>query len=374
VERLLTILREVRDPRDLNARHDCAMLLFTALLATLCGAKSAVAIADFTAANAADLAEVVDLPNGPPSHDSYSRLFRLLDPQELSTALTAFARALRDGLGLGPAKGVVSIDGKRLRRGYERGKSHMPPVMVSVWDAQTRLSLAARAAPDGNEVKASLAALRSLDLKGCVVTADALHCHPKMAQTIRKSGAHYALKLKGNYAPLYERAIAEFAKADAKGKVPCHETRNEKPSHDRFEHRRAWLIPAPKDIDFPDLAMLGRITCERSCVKDKTSSNGKTSSNTYYVALSRKMTPARMLETVVTYWSVENQLHWPLDVVFHEDDARTRKDHAPYNFSVIRRLALDILKAHPDERSVSRKMNLAAWKKEFLFELFAHLR
>jgi len=125
---LISILREVRDPRDMNARHDCAAMLFVTLMAALCGAKSCVDIADFAAANEADLAGIVDLPHGAPSHDSFSRLFRLLDPLEMERAFSAFARALRAGLGLaeaapGAEPRVVAIDGKRLRGGYERGRS-----------------------------------------------------------------------------------------------------------------------------------------------------------------------------------------------------------------------------------------------------------
>src|SRR5438552_18166944 len=107
METLITIFREVRDPRDFNARHDLAAMLFIALAATLCGAKSCVDIADFAAVNAAELAEIVDLRHGPPSHDSFSRLFRLIDPEQMAKAFARFVKALREGLGLDPAKGVV---------------------------------------------------------------------------------------------------------------------------------------------------------------------------------------------------------------------------------------------------------------------------
>ena len=120
-------------------------MLFISLAATLCGAKSCSAIADFGEANEQELAEIVDLQHGVPSHDCFSRVFRLLDPDEIGRAFLRFAVALREGLGLGPAKGVVAIDGKRLRRGYERGRACLPPLMVSVWDAETRLSLASQA-------------------------------------------------------------------------------------------------------------------------------------------------------------------------------------------------------------------------------------
>jgi predicted transposase YbfD/YdcC len=366
LEPFIAILREVRDPRDANARHDCASMLFIALMATLCGAKSCVDIADFCCANETGLAEIVDLPHGAPSHDSFSRLFRLLDPDEMALAFVAFAKALREALGLGRAKGVVAIDGKKLRRGYERGRAFMPPLMISVWDVQTRLSLSARASPDGNEIKATLEALKSLDLKGCIVTADALHCHPQMAKEIRARGGHYALKLKGNNGPLYARAAKAFHEADAAGGAPFCE--RSETGHDRFERRRVSVVAAPKGANLPGLAAFGRIESERR------KRDGKPENRTYYVALSKRLAPRKVMDINREHWSVENNLHWPLDVVFSEDDARTRKNHAPQNLSFIRRMALDILNAHPDKRSVARKMKLAAWSKEFFFELFTHMR
>lgn len=366
MQTLLSIFREVRDPRDFNARHDLPAMLFIALAATLCGAKSCVDISDFAAAHEDELAEIVELGHGPPSHDSFSRLFRLLDPEEMAKAFTGFVAALREGLGLDPAKGVVAVDGKRMRRGYERGRAHMPPLMISVWDAETRLSLATRHAPGGNEVAATLAALKSLVLKGCIVTGDALHCHPAMAAAVRATGAHYALKLKANNGPLFSCVQAAFSLADAGGKLAPYE--ESESGHDRRERRRASVIARPADAPaFPDLAAIGRIEVERHA-------NGKLAKTVQYVALSRRLTPKRTLEVTRTHWSVENQLHWPLDVVFNEDDARTRKNYGPQNLAVLRRIAIDILRAHPDDRSVGRKMKLAAWKKQFFFELFAHLR
>ena len=366
METLITILREVRDPRDANARHDCASMLFIALMATLCGAKSCVDIADFCAANEADLAEIVALPHGAPSHDCFSRLFRLLEPDEMASAFTAFAKALRDALGLCAPTGVIAIDGKRLKHGYERGRAFMPPLMISVWDTQTRLSLAALASPDGDEVKATLKALKSLDLKGGIATADALHCHPKMAEAIRAQGGHYALKLKKNNGPLYECAARAFVQADANGGAPFCESSEH--GHDRFERRRVSTVAAPKDANLPGLAMFGRIESERR------KAQGKTQIWLHYVAVSKRLAPRKLMAVFREHWGVENHLHWPLDMVFDEDDARTRKNHAPQNLSIIRRMALDILRAHPDQRSPTRKMKLAAWKKEFFFELFTHMQ
>ena len=193
-------------------------MLFIALMATLCGAKSCVDIADFAPANERDLAEIVDLPHGAPSHDNFSRLFRLLDPEEMTKAVAAFAKALREALGLGPATDLVAV------------------------------GAGARGA-DGDEGKTTLEALKRQDLKGCVVTADALHRHPKMAEAVRERGGHYALKLKGDNGPLHARAVAAFAKADARGGGAFH-AKSEN-GHDRVRDgarlspRRSQLAAGP---------------------------------------------------------------------------------------------------------------------------------
>jgi predicted transposase YbfD/YdcC len=129
------------------------------------------------------------------------------------------------------------------------------------------------------------------------------------------------------------------------------------------------VIALPSDAPaFPGLVALGRIESERR------QGDGKPTRWVHYVALSKKLSPRRVLEVNRTHWSVENRLHWPLDVVFHEDDARTRKDYGPQNLAVIRRIAADILASHPDNRSLARKMKPAAWSKEFFYELFAHMQ
>src|SRR6185295_13931134 len=139
METLLSIFAEIDDPRDHTAQYLLSSMLFIALAATLCGAKACTEIADYAETNLAELSEIVDLPGRTPSHDSFSRLFRLLDPDQLERALQRF----------GPASGVVAVDAKRMRRGYERGRACVPPLMVGIWDAETRLSLAACANTSG---------------------------------------------------------------------------------------------------------------------------------------------------------------------------------------------------------------------------------
>src|SRR3954463_13016760 len=234
MEAVLAIFAAIDDPRDHTAQYELPALLFLALAATLCGARSCVDIADFAAAPRAPPAEFAVPPaDATPSHDTFSRLFRLLDPEQLEAALRCFGAALRRGLGLGLAEGTVAVDGKRLRRGYERGRAHMPPLMVGIWDAETRLSLAARAGLGGNEVAATLAALKTVSLKGCVVTGDALHCHPDMAHQVRAQGGHYLLKLKANQGPLLAAAQSAFTAAEAQGTLRC--TSTEGGANDRID-------------------------------------------------------------------------------------------------------------------------------------------
>lgn len=366
MQSFIAILREVHDPRDINARHDIGSLLFLALAATLCGAKSCVEIAEFVEGREEELSAVVALPHGAPSHDTFSRLFRLLDPDELARAFTAFMAALRKALELPPPRGVVAIDAKSLRRGYEKGRAHFPPLMVSVWDSETRLAIAQARAEGGNEVATALALLRGLVLKGCTVTADALHCHPAMAEAITAVKAHYALGLKANNGPLHAEAERLFAVAGAEAPSFASEEK----AHGRIERRWASVLAAPAATRalLPGLKALGCIEAER------TGGDGKIGTAKRYVALSRSLKPDKLLEITRAHWGIENQLHWTLDVVFDEDDARTRKDYGPENLAVIRRWAHNILRMHPSTASISSKMRRAMWSKDFFFELFAHMR
>lgn len=363
---LFTILRSVRDPREENARHALSDILFIALAATLCGAKTCVEIAAFGQGNQETLTEWIDLPHGAPSHDTFSRVFRLLDPLELERALVAFMRALREGLGLPAPAGVVALDAKSLRRGYERGRAHVPPLMISLWEGQTRLALAAGRVRM-NESDDALDLLRSLDLKGCTLTADALHCHPAMAEAVVAAKADYVLTLKRNNAPLRQAAEQAFA---AKGKPARFEACET--GHGRAERRVAEVVALsprhPARARLPGLQAFGRIQAERG------PAGAPPQTATRYFALSRRLTPERLLDTARQHWSIENQCHWVLDVVFREDEARSRKDHAPENLAVIRRIAHGLLSAHPVKDTIAGKIRRAMWSKDFFLSLFTHMR
>jgi predicted transposase YbfD/YdcC len=361
------IFRSVRDPRAANALHELAEILVIALAATLCGAKGASDMELFGRAKEDVLRKFLQLRHGVPSHDTFSRVFRLLEPQAFERFFRRFMAAFAKANGLA-LNGVVAIDGKALRGAYERGKAATPLHLVNVFAVEARLALAARKAPGRNEVLGALEVLGMLSLQGCIVTADALHCHRQFARSVLARGGDFVLALKQNQSKLFAHAVRRFAR---RGKRSVARQR-EPASHDRHETRRATVIgdtslSAAKL--FPGVVALGRITSRRR-------SQGRRAEKpaVRYFLLSTNMSARRLLQVARSHWSIENRMHWLLDVVFHEDASRVRKDHGPENFAILRRLALNILRSHPDHSSMPQKVKRAAWDDAFLLALLAHMR
>jgi predicted transposase YbfD/YdcC len=360
MERFLECFSAVPDPRAENALHDLTEILFIALLATLCGAKGCCDIALFAQTKEDLLRSVLTLKHGVPSHDTFSRVFRMLDPDGFEKSFRRFMKAFAEA-----ARGVIALDGKALRRAYERGKSHMPPVMVTAWSAQTRMALANTLAPGNNEAAAALQLIELLQLKGCVVTGDALHCHRAMAKAVVRQGGDYVLAVKSNQPSLLGDAKAAIAAAERKGAttISTEDTR-----HGRKESRTALVASAgemAEKHDFPGLKAVARISSKRG--KDKIVAR--------YFLLTRRYGRDDVLRIVREHWTIENGLHWPLDVVLDEDLARHRKDNAPVNLAVLRRLALNIARAHPDAKTSLRgKFKRAGWDESFLFDMLSHMR
>jgi predicted transposase YbfD/YdcC len=348
----------VEDPRAGNARHDLLELMFVALAAVLCGAEDCTDMAAFARAKLDFLRQVVKLEHGPPSHDTFSRVFRLLEPEPFEVAFAQFTATFAGAL-----KGVVAIDGKALRGAYERGCKTSPLHLVNVWAAEARLVIGQRLAPGRNEVLGAQQALALLSLEGCIVTADALHCRADTAQTILDRGADYVLALKANQPILLAKAQALIQAAD-----PAHEAVQEPAkAHDRVEGRAA-LVVAARDIDFPGLAAVARVEthCKRAGAPQPVIVR--------FFLLSTLLSPERMLQVARTHWTIENQLHWVLDVAFLEDASRSRKGNAPQNLAVIRKIALNTLRQHPDKGSIKTKIKRAGWDHAFLLSLFGHMR
>lgn len=358
MEGFATFFGEVCDPRAGNARHDLLELIFVALAAVLCGAEDCTDMAAFARAKLGALRQVVALEHGPPSHDTFSRVFRLLDPEQFEAAFARFTSAFAGAL-----EGVVAIDGKALRGAYERGRKATPLHLVNVWAAQKRLVIGQRLAPGRNEVAGVHEVLKLLRLDGCIVTADALHCRPDTARAILDTGAHYALALKENRPKLLTQAKALIAAAEQ----PDTALVISSPAHDRSETRRAVVVPADH-LDFPGIAAVGQVESWR-----KLPDLDEPPAVRWFL-LSCPLTAANLIEVARTHWTIENQLHWVLDVAFDEDAARSRKDNAPQNLALLRKLALNILRSHPDNGSIKGKIKRAGWNDEFLLSLLGHMR
>jgi len=359
------IFAVVPDPREATALHDLTEILFVAFAATLCGAQHCTEMAEFGRAKEPLLRQFLKLVHGTPSHDTISRVFRRLDPEAFAAAFGRFTRAFAETAQLARPSGVVAIDGKSLKRAYDAGQAHMPKMMVSAWGAETRMVLAQTEAPGGNEVDGALALLKIVALQGCIVTADALHCHRAMAGAIRNAKADYALKLKRNQPALLADAEAALVAAKRTTHAETAEA-----AHGRIERRRATVVAAPglaAKHSFPDLAAVACIEAWRTVA-------GKTSHHVYHVVLSRRFSAAQVLAIVREHWGIENHLHWTLDVVFNEDLCRTRKDNGPRNLAVLRHMALNALRAHPRKSSLSLKRRRAAWDDSFLLEILTRVR
>jgi predicted transposase YbfD/YdcC len=365
MERFAEMFSELPDPRAENALHDLRELLFIALLAILCGATSCTDMALFARMKFYLLKPILKLEHGLPSHDTFSRVFRMLDPVAFERCFRAFMKTFAAAAKIKRPRGVVAVDGKALRRGYERGKSHMPPVMVTAWAAQTRMALTSLLAPDNNEALAATQLIELLQLKACVVTADALHCHRAMAETIVERGGDYVLAVKANQPALLRDAEEAIAAVERKGRKP---TKTADADHGREETRLALVAPVKdmgKKHDFPGLAAVARIVSTRGADKPVTR----------YFLMSQAYSRKEVLRIVREHWGIENRLHWTLDVVLDEDLARNRKDNGPANLAVLRRLALNVARAHPDTKTSLRlKLKRAGWNDNYLLELVGHMR
>jgi predicted transposase YbfD/YdcC len=259
--KLKKFFRRLRDPRAANASYPLLEILFVALAAVLCGAKSCTDMSDFGRRKIDLLRRFVPLERGVPSHDVFSDVFRMVDPEAFEQMFRGFVSAFAEFHGL-DLSGVFAVDGKSLRGAYERGKSALPVHLVNVFAAKARLALASQKAPGRNESEAALEILQMLRLKRKIVTADALFCSRSFAKTVLDQGGNYVLALKKNQGKLFAEVERRFAR---KGERDMAEQLAEA-THDRREKRRATIM---RDIrlaelhNFPGIAAIARITSWR---------------------------------------------------------------------------------------------------------------
>jgi predicted transposase YbfD/YdcC len=365
----IAAFEDVPDPRAENVRHDLAEILIVAFIAVLCGAQSCAEMAEFGREKIKLFKRFLKLGHGIPSHDTFSYLFRMIDPKALDAAFGQITARLVAALAKG---GVIAIDGKSLKGAYDKGGKSAPKMMVSAYAAGLRLTLATVAARDRNEVDAALEVIGLIDLKGKIVTGDALHCNRRMVDTIIEKGGDYCIALKGNQESLLSDARACLASADKpKGsKKPPPTAKSETKAHGRIETRVAVVVDAKglaEHHEFKGLKAFGRIEATREI-------DGKVSTDVRIFALSRKLSPEKLLETARAHWQIENALHWQLDVSFGEDAARNRRDNGPANIAVLRRRALDVARLDQSKGSLTTKLKRAGWNDEFMLKLLSQTR
>ena len=356
MDEIAAVFEDLDDPRRGNAkRHLLHEILIIALCTVLCGGETCADMALFGRSKRAFLGGFLRLEHGIASHDTFSRVFRLLDPEAFHAWFLGFMQRFAE-----TCQGVVAIDGKTMRRSFDRASGRSPLHMVSAWAADQRLVLGQLAVDDkSNEIVAVPALLELLSLKGRIVTADAMSCQRKIAEDVIEQKCDYVLALKGNQGTLHddvrlflddpETALDSATKLD-KG-------------HSRIETRTAslssdiaWLQDAHK---WPGLEAVGKVVASREI-------GGHTTTETRYYLLSKAFAPERFNDIVRSHWSIENQLHWVLDVVFNEDQARNRKDHGPQNLALLRKLALNLAKLEPSKGSMRGKLKRAGWDNAFL--------
>jgi predicted transposase YbfD/YdcC len=354
--------QELDDPRTGNAAlHDFNELLMIALCCVLSGGQGAVDMGLYARAKEPFLRSFLKLSNGLPSHDTFSRLFRRLDPEQFRAAFQRFMTKFSD-----QCQGVVAIDGKVLRRSFDRASSKSALHMVSAWGCEQRLVLAQIATDaKSNEITAVPKLLAMLSLKGAIVTTDALNCQRAIAQQIVDQGGDYALALKGNQGTLHDdvKLFLDDPACKATAAEPIVEA-----DHGRIETRTAmvsthidWL---QKDHQWPGLAAIGKVVRIREAPD-------KTSTETAYYLLSQALSAERFNEVVRQHWGVENRLHWRLDVVMNEDQDRTRLGNGPHNLAVLRHMAIKAMQRDTTKGSLRGRFKRAGWDDTYLTSLLA---
>jgi predicted transposase YbfD/YdcC len=361
MEAFVSCFSGVDDPREENARHNLHELLMIALCAVLCGGEDCSDMALFGQSKEAFLRQFLRLKHGIPSHDTFSRVFRLLDPEQFHAGFLRFMQRFAETI-----QGVVAIDGKTLRHSFDRASGKSPLHLVSAWAADQRLVLG-QLAVDGksNEITAVPKLLEMLSLKGCIVTADALNCQRAIAAQVVDQGGDYVLALKGNQGRLHDDVRLFLDDPQRQGEA-VHTTVDGE--HGRIETRTSVVST---DVDWlqdqhawPGLVAIGKVVRSREVA-------AKMTTETAYYLLSIALGAERFGQVVRAHWGIENGLHWVLDVTMNEDQTRNRLDHGPENIALLRRLALNLAKLEGSKGSMKGKLKKAGWDNDFLTRLLA---
>ena len=357
---LITILEEVPDPRvTATVDHDLPDILTIALCTILCGGDSFYDMEEFGEVRLDWLKTFLRLRNGAPTHDTYNRVFQAIDPDQFSDCLSRWTQSVRAVLG----GEVVALDGKAMRRALKKGED--PRVIVSAWATESGLLLGQRKVKDkSNEITAVPELLRALELAGCIVTADALHCQKNTAKEIKEADAEYVLALKGNQGTAFTEVKTFLDEAIARKETHRVTLKTTDKEHGRLEVRRYWQTEKLEWFadrkEWEGLKSVGVVEARRTV-------GGKESVERRYYLSSLSNNAERFAKAVRGHWGVENSLHWVLDVVFGEDDSRARSGYAAENLAATRRLAINLLRQDKTcKRSIKGKLMRAAIDPDYL--------
>ena len=358
------VIEDIRDEK--KRRHLLIDMLVIAITAVICGADGWTQVEAFGKAKEAWFRQFLQLPNGIPSHDTFGRVFSVLSPEVFEARFREWVASVREVCG----EDIVAIDGKSLRRSHCRKKGLGPLHMVSAWSVANGLVLAQQATEaKSNEIAAIPEVLALLELKGCIVTIDAMGCQKAIAKDIVAQGGDYVLALKGNQSTLAQAVEELFIDADAVDyagwPMDSYETIDR--GHGRIETRRYFTLTAvdkiPQSADWEKLNMVGMVQSERQ-VNDKT-----TQETRFYIA-SIGGDAQRFAWAVRNHWGIENGVHWCLDIAFREDESRVRDRQAANNLAVMRHIALNLLKKDTTVKGgIKTKRLVAGWDEDYLANL-----
>ena len=358
---------DMPDPRvEGRCDHLLVDIIVIAICAVLAGAEGWEEIEEVGQTKEAWLRQFLELPCGVPSHDTFRRVFSLLDANIFQER---FLEWVELGLGRGP-KQTVAIDGKSLRGSHAQGKVMLH--LVSAWASETGLLLGQqRVADHSNEITAIPELLKSLYLAGCIVTSDAMGTQKEIAHQIIEAKANYILALKQNQGQLYEDVMTWFDWALSRNfeNMPVDYYQHSNKGHGRIENRRCWAIE--DELAFEHIRHYQGWRDLRSIImlQRQRRLGNKVQLETAYFISSLPADAKRIALAIRAHWSVENSFHWILDVTFDEDRARMRTGDSAENFAILRHVALNLLKHHPAKLSLKRKRFKAALDDHFLFEL-----
>lgn len=358
---------QLPDPRVRRTRrHALVDILVITVCAVICGADDWVAIARFGRAKRRWFRQFLALPHGIPSHDTFGRVFAALDPAAFHTAFLAWVQSVATEL----PEEVIAVDGKTLRRTFDTAAQKAALHLVSAWATAQGLCLGqVKTAAHSNEITAIPKLLEVLALRGRIVSIDAIGCQPAIARQIRAQGGDYVLSLKANQARLHEEVRALFADAEAHGwrDLPGTTVETVEADHGRLEVRRAWatddLLCLGARRRWPGLRSVFRVDAERTI-------GDRTSCETRYFISSLPADAAHLARVVRAHWTIENGLHWVLDVALNQDQTRIRTGHAPENLATLHHIALNLLKQERTEKlGIKNKRLAAGWDHDYLLRV-----